>query len=84
MNALLAAIKAYNTYKGAESVAQLITDNPVVARFSGHFCFTCGVRHYFDDFLQDLEEQGIQAKIIKERQVAQDAYEVTYETSVSG
>jgi cysteine desulfurase len=77
---LTSAITAYNTYKGVESVAELVsvTSTSFVVKFSGHFCFTCGVKHYFEDFMQDLEQEGIRAEIVMEKKIREDSYELVF------
>ncbi len=61
-----ACIKEYNKYHSPEAKAEFIRimGNKLIVKFSGHYCFTCGVYDYFEDFVYLLKEMGVKSKII--------------------
>jgi hypothetical protein len=55
---ILRAIEVYNRYRSPEATAKLIgikTDGFII-EFKGPFCQSCGVNHYFEDFIHELED----------------------------
>uniref|UniRef100_A0A7C4FH59 Uncharacterized protein n=1 Tax=Ignisphaera aggregans TaxID=334771 RepID=A0A7C4FH59_9CREN len=61
------AIKVYNMYRGAEARATLISisGSDMKVLFEGHFCFTCGVNDWIEDFKYVLEDVGIEAELYR-------------------
>ncbi|MCC6056745.1 MAG: hypothetical protein LM583_08725 [Desulfurococcaceae archaeon] len=59
------AIEVYNRYRGAEARAMLIEieNDELKVLFEGHFCFTCGVSDWIEDFKYVLEDVGIDADL---------------------
>ena len=66
------AILEYNKYRSPEFTAYLldIRENELIIAYKWHGCRTCGLYDYFEDFIYNLEEFGIKAKIkdVKEKE----------------
>lgn len=61
------AIELYNRYRGKESVAEVlkIEGDEIWIMFNGHFCFTCGVNDWVEDFAYVLRDLGVEAYLDK-------------------
>ncbi len=61
------AAELYNSYRGKEAYIEILKsdDNEVWALFKGHFCYTCGVNDWIEDFKYTLEDVGIEADLDK-------------------
>ncbi len=61
------AVKRYNRYRGVESRAEVvrIAGDTVVVKFTGHFCETCGINDWVDDFRYVIEDLGGEAELVK-------------------
>jgi len=59
------AVEEFNRFRSPEATvfAGKKGENLIIAKFTGPFCVSCGVIDYFEDFIQFLEEQGINAVI---------------------
>ncbi len=59
------AIKNYNKYRSPEATAEIISykDDVLTVRFTGSFCFTCGVNDWIEDLKYVLEDYGVEAEI---------------------
>ena len=55
-----------------------------VIRFSGHFCFTCGLNDYFDDFVIEAEINNLNLSIIEIKRDRKDSYLVEFEEVYEG
>ena len=68
-------IEEYNKYRTHEVTARLILIESSNCKidFTGHFCFTCGVYDYFDDFRFLLEESNVKAKITEIEEIDEGA-----------
>ncbi|MEL9939980.1 MAG: hypothetical protein QW632_04330 [Ignisphaera sp.] len=66
-NLLKEAIEIYNSYRGKESNARVlkIEGDEVWVLFEGHFCYTCGVNDWVEDFAYVLKDLGIEAHLDK-------------------
>lgn len=64
---LRSCVSEYNRYHSPEARVEIIEiwKNKVILKFSGHYCFTCGVYDYFEDLVHLLDERGINSKIVK-------------------
>lgn len=64
-NEIIDAIKNYNRYRSPEATAEIIgyKDNVLTVRFTGSFCFTCGVNDWIEDLKYVLEDHGVEAEI---------------------
>lgn len=67
LNILSKAIEMYNRYRTPEARCLLenIDNDKVVMRFEGHFCVTCGVIDWIEDFIYILKDLGVEAVIAK-------------------
>ncbi len=63
INVIRKGIDIYNRYRGREAHSSLIDvkQDLVKVKFEGHFCRTCGVYDWIDDFRYILEDLGIDA-----------------------
>ncbi len=54
--AILSAVRRFNELRSPEATAELVymEDDFIVVRFSGPFCYTCGLYDYFDDLAWEL------------------------------
>lgn len=59
------AIDEYNRYRSPEAIAEIIDykDNELIVRFTGSFCFTCGINDWIEDLKYVLEDHGVEAEI---------------------
>ncbi len=59
------AMEEFNRFRSPEAtvLAKKEGENRIIAEFTGPFCITCGVIDYFEDFVQFLEERGVNAVI---------------------
>jgi len=75
------AIENYNKYRSPESIAMLISkkDEKFIVRFTGPYCYTCGVHDYFEDLVVELEDLNIKAKIKKVNKIDNFTHEVEFE-----
>ncbi len=74
-------IEEFNKYRGSEIQAELISadNNMITIKFSGSFCYTCGLIDYFEDFQILLEDiTKLKFKIESYRQLDVDSYIVDY------
>ncbi len=74
-------IEEFNKYRGSEIQAELISvdNNMITIKFSGSFCYTCGLLDYFEDFQILLENYTkLKFKIENYKQVDVAAYIVEY------
>ena len=57
-NLILRAIEVYNKYRSPEAKAKLVgvEKDGFTIEFEGHFCMSCGVKDYFEDFICELED----------------------------
>jgi len=63
---IIEAINIYNKYRMREAEAELIDINnsEVIIRFTGSFCYTCGVRDWIEDLKYILLDLGIENELI--------------------
>ncbi|WEU40841.1 MAG: hypothetical protein OdinLCB4_002690 [Candidatus Odinarchaeum yellowstonii] len=74
-------IEDFNKYRGSEIQAELISadSDKIEIKFSGPFCYTCGLIDYFEDFQLLLEDYTkIKFKVENYTQVDFDTYIVDY------
>lgn len=59
------AVELYNRYRSPEAVSRVIeiNEDSVKIIFEGHFCKTCGVNDWIEDFKYLLEDVGIEAEL---------------------
>ncbi len=59
------AIDEYNRYRSPEATAEIIyyKDKELIVRFTGSFCFTCGINDWIEDLKYVLEDHGVEAEI---------------------
>ncbi|MCS7110785.1 MAG: hypothetical protein N3D82_05345 [Ignisphaera sp.] len=59
------AVELYNRYRSPEAVSKIIEikGNSIKIAFEGHFCATCAVNDWIEDFKYVLEDIGIQAEL---------------------
>lgn len=62
---LSGAIRLYNRYRSPEAIGKIIgiDGNRVRILFEGHFCKTCAVNDWIEDFKYVLEDMGIEAEL---------------------
>ncbi len=58
-------IDMYNRYRGREAHSSLVSieSDVIRIRFEGHFCRTCGVYDWIDDFRYVLEDLGLETDL---------------------
>lgn len=80
MQKLQHVIKNYNSIRSPEAVVTAIkTDSKsVLMRFSGHFCHTCCINDYFDDFVMEAKNNGLVLEIKRIKQTSDDSYVVEF------
>lgn len=69
------AIDFYNRTRKPEAEAKLLEvrdDGVFVVEFSGHFCFTCGVRDWLEDLAYILISMGYEASLLEMMEVAEN------------
>ncbi len=74
--------KADKTSSEASSMVSSIVNSDAcsaVIRFSGHFCFTCGLNDYFDDFVIEAENHSLNLSIREIKRDGEDSYLVEFE-----
>lgn len=61
------AVEEYNAKRGGEAHAEIVAvrGDKVYVKVSGHFCFTCGVNEWVNDVKYMLEEQGLEAELVR-------------------
>jgi hypothetical protein len=54
---ILRGIEVYNRYRSPEAIAKFVAikKDGFIIEFKGHFCQSCGVNEYFEDFVYELE-----------------------------
>lgn len=59
------AVEEYNRYRAPEVEARVLRfdGEKLTVEFGGSFCYTCGFYDYIDDFVIELGDLGIAAKI---------------------
>jgi hypothetical protein len=64
--ALSNAEDLYNRYRSPEAISKVIdvNDDKITVLFKGHFCKTCGVNDWIEDFKYILSDIGIEAELI--------------------
>jgi len=70
------AVELYNRYRSPEAIASIvgIEGNFIVMKFTGHFCVTCGVIDWVEDYLYILKDMGIEAEVVKIDYLTEDNY----------
>lgn len=65
MKKIKKGIEEFNKFRAPEATAELISfKNKVLeVKFSGPFCFSCGIYDYFEDLKIFLEEQDLKTEI---------------------
>lgn len=78
---IIKIVGEYNKYRNPEVVAEIfnIGNGRVTLEFSGSFCFGCGVNDYFDDFVVEAEDRGLNLEIKKIKQAKEDSFLVEFE-----
>ncbi len=81
MKKLKKYIEEYNKFHSPEAKAELIEikGNKFIIKFSGHYCFTCGAREYFEDLVYLLKERGMKTKIINIEESSENENIVEFE-----
>ncbi len=64
--ALSNAEELYNKYRSPEAIAKVIEadGDKIAVLFEGHFCRSCGVNDWVEDFKYILSDIGIEAELI--------------------
>lgn len=59
------AVRLYNKYRSPEAISRIvkINENSVEILFEGHFCKTCAINDWIEDFKYVLEDMGIEAEL---------------------
>ncbi|MCS7119929.1 MAG: hypothetical protein RMJ07_05335 [Nitrososphaerota archaeon] len=81
-NAVIMAIKEYNTYRSPEAKAKLIkaSEKELVLDFEGAFCSTCGAYDYLEDFIYELKKfADVNIKIASFKEYKPEIIRVKYE-----
>jgi hypothetical protein len=70
------SIEIYNRYRAPEAVVEIldIDKDILIAKFSGHFCVTCGVIDWIEDYIYILKDLGVDAQIVKVDYFTEDNY----------
>ncbi|MEM0027792.1 MAG: hypothetical protein QXT53_07975 [Ignisphaera sp.] len=70
------AVEVYNRYRAPEAIASIvgIEGDYNIMRFSGHFCVTCGVIDWIEDYVYILRDMGVKAEITKLDYFAEDNF----------
>lgn len=70
------AVELYNRYRNPEAIASIISieGNIVVMKFAGHFCVSCGVIDWIEDFLYILKDMRVDADIANVNYFTEDNY----------
>jgi hypothetical protein len=70
------SIEIYNRYRAPEAVVEILgVDRGImIAKFSGHFCVTCGVIDWIEDYIYILKDLGVDAHIAKVEYFTEDNY----------
>jgi len=79
--AILSAVKRFNELRSPEAGAGLVhtEDDLIVVRFSGPFCYTCGLYDYFDDLAWELRERLGESVVLEAvEQVGPESYLALY------
>lgn len=76
------AITVYNKYRSPGATAKLVEaeKDGFIIKFEGHFCKSCGVTEYFEDFIYDLEDisGSLRAEIKAVEPVGPQSFRVHY------
>uniref|UniRef100_A0A7C5USB7 NifU family protein n=1 Tax=Ignisphaera aggregans TaxID=334771 RepID=A0A7C5USB7_9CREN len=64
--ALSNAEELYNRYRSPEAISKVVKvdGDKITVLFEGHFCKSCGVNDWIEDFKYILSDIGIEAEII--------------------
>lgn len=70
------AVELYNRYRSPEAITSIVSieGNIIVMKFTGHFCVTCGVIDWIEDYLYILKDMGVDAEIAKVDYFTEDNY----------
>lgn len=72
------AVEIYNRYRAPEAFAEVIdidnTEGVVYMKFSGHFCVTCGVIDWIEDYIYILKDLGVDAEISRVKYFTEENY----------
>ena len=69
------AVEEYHKKFYPEVIVGILDDNPEELKFefSGHFCYTCGVTDYFDDFAETLSKHlGKKYMVVKKEKIGEE------------
>lgn len=63
---IIRATELYNRYRSPEAVSRIIeiSEDHIKILFKGHFCKTCGVNDWIEDFKYVLEDMGVETELI--------------------
>lgn len=78
-------IRKYNRYRSPEATAELLElkGNRAVVKFSGPFCWTCGVTDYVEDFVYELADVSDFEVAISELEFREDEDAIVAEFEIS-
>ncbi len=62
---VIRATELYNKYRAPEAISKIIEINGdyIKILFEGHFCKTCAVNDWIEDFKYILEDMGVEAEL---------------------
>lgn len=84
---IVSAVEEFNEFKSPEATAvlnEISSDGrSFEVEFTGHFCYTCGLDDYFDDFLLLLEKRGLNYSVVGKEE-ALEGYTVKFALGEGG
>jgi hypothetical protein len=83
IQALRDGLRAYNQYRGEESVAKAVAmdEDTACIDFRGPFCHTCGVYDYFEDLIYELQARGVTTSIRGWTELDEETYRVRFDVT---